>query len=434
MKKLSFIWLLLSSISILAQEKAQTFSLNEAVEYTLQNNYDVLTAQVDLAKAQKQVWEATATGLPQISATSDYNYNIDIPTAYFNGQEVAMGSKKSLSFGATASQLLFSGAYIVGLQSAKAYKDISNMSIEKTKASLKEAVINAYAGVVIADENLTILEHNIEVAEKNYQDIYETFKVGLTEEQNVDQLNYTLTQLKTTRNVAKRQKESAINSLKFLMGVPQDEKINLSTTLDDLMQENLNLMSNDLTSDVKNHIDYRIANHQILTSELQVKLQKSQALPTLSTYLSYTKNSYTDKSDLFSGFKTWFPTTIWGVSLNIPIFSSLSRTAQTQQAKLDLENAKINKEEVEEELVQNLKNAQLAYESAMESYYTSKDLVALSQKIYDKENIKFTEGLTTSTDLTTSETQLYDSQSQYIQAIFDVIQSKTALYQALGKY
>lgn len=425
---------ILSFIGIFTWSQENYFSLQEAIEYTLTNNYDILKADLEIEKAQKRVWETTATGLPHIDASVDYQNNIQMQKIFIMDTVFQAGQRQNIAPSIQISQLLFSGSYIVGLQSAKAYKEISGLAKTKTRAQLTEAIINAYAAVVIAEENIEIIDDNLISTERNLHEISEIYKAGFTEEQNVDQIQYTLTQLRTSKNYANRQQESALNSLKFLMGIDQSESLILTSTLDDFMADNLNLLQEDLQTQIEDHIDYQIASHQVKTGELQVKYQKSMALPTLSTFLSHSENWSTNEAALFKNFGNHFASTIWGIQLKIPIFSSFERRSRTQQAQIDLEIAEVERQKTEQKLIQDLKNAEVAYQNAMENYYTAQELVELSNKILNKEQIKFKEGYSTSMDLTMVEEQLYRAQNQYIQSAFDVIQSKSALYQALGQY
>lgn len=433
MKNRFIIMLSMLGVFSFAQEEMR-FSLEEAIQHTLTHNFDMLKADLEIEKAERKVWETTATGLPHIDGAIDYQNNIQMQKIFLMDTVFQAGQKQNISPSIQINQLIFSGSYIVGLQSAKAYKEISGLSKEKTKAQLTEAVINAYAAVAIADENLAILENNLKSSEKNLNDISEIFKAGFTEEQNVDQIIYTFKQLLASKNFAQRQRQSALNSLKFIMGVDQDTHLVLTNNLDDLMVDHLALLRDDLKAEIDKHIDYKIANHQVLTNELQVKYQKTMALPSLSTYLSHSENWSTNEAALFKDFGNHFASTIWGLKLNVPIFSSFERRAKTQQAQIDLEMAEVERKKTEQKLIQDVRNAEVAYDNAIESYYTSKELVNLSSKILEKEQIKFNEGISSSMDLTNAEEQLFRAQNQYIQAAFDVMQSKTALYQALGQY
>ena len=430
--KLVILWGLVGILTW--SQEVNSFSLQEAIEHTLTHNYDMLKADLEIQKAEKKVWETTATGLPQIDGTIDYQNNIQMQKIFLMDTVFQAGQKQNIAPSIQINQLLFSGSYFVGLQSAKAYKEISSLGKEKTAAQLTEAVINAYAAVVIAEENLKIISNNLVTAEKNLNDISEIYKAGFAEEQDVDQINYTLTQLSSSRNFAHRQRASALNSLKFIMGLDQEDPLLLTNTLDDLMQDNLGLLKEDLKAEIEKHIDYQIANLQVKTGELQVKYQKTMAMPTLSTFLSHSENWSTNEAALFKNFGNHFAATIWGLKLNVPIFSSFQRRAKTQQAQIDLALAEVERKKIEQQLIQEVKNSEIAYDNAIDNYYTSQELVALSNKILEKEQIKFNEGISSSMDLTNAEEQLFRAQNQYIQAAFDVIQSKSALYQALGQY
>ncbi|MXV39023.1 hypothetical protein GO491_10115 [Flavobacteriaceae bacterium Ap0902] len=445
------ITLMLLSIVVwsIAQERPSHYTLEEAIEYTLVHNYDILVAENEIEKAQKKIWETTAAGLPQIDGTVDYMYNIQKGTMFLDQSAfnpnipadapltaIEIGQRQTLSAKAQVSQLVFSGSYLVGLQSAKAFKQISLMSKEKAKAVLKEAVTNAYAAVVVADENLVILNKNLETASKNLYEITEIYKVGLGDEQSVDQMSYNLLSLEAAKNYAERQRQNALNSLKFIMGLDQKDALVLTTTMQEIVEEDLLLPADQIEEStvIDNHIDYKIAAHQVTINELQVKYQKSMALPTLTTFLQHSENWSTDYDPLFEEMSNHYPATIWGVSLQIPIFSSLQRSAITQQAQYDLEIAEIERQRTEQRLVQEVKNAYLNYENAVENYQTNQERVALTRKIYEKEQIKYFEGLSSNIDLSNTEVQMYEAENQYITSALELITAKTEFYQALGRY
>ena len=142
------IFLLIFSISsILSTLRAQesityAFTIDEAVNYALTNNYSVRTAKLDIDAAVKKKWETTTIGLPQINGKVDYQNWLKqgitlIPGEFFGGEpgefmEVTFGTKQNLNATLTLTQLLFDGSYLVGLQSAKTYLKISELAKEKT--------------------------------------------------------------------------------------------------------------------------------------------------------------------------------------------------------------------------------------------------------------------------------------------------------------
>ena len=127
--------LILFSFLGFAQEQPISLSLQEAIDYAIKNNTSAKNATLNIATAKKQKWETTAIGLPQISANIDYNNWIKqqvslLPGELAGGQPgtfvpVAFGTKQSVNATATLKQLLFDGSYLVGLQSAKVFLEIS---------------------------------------------------------------------------------------------------------------------------------------------------------------------------------------------------------------------------------------------------------------------------------------------------------------------
>jgi outer membrane protein TolC len=220
MKKLIFISVLSFAFIANAQEKpkSNSFSLDEAINYALSNNYEAINAKRDIASAKSKKWETTAMGLPQINASLDYQNNFElqkslIPEQFFGGNpgefaEVAFGTKHNMNARTTLSQLLFDGSYIVALQASKTYLKFYQNSKEKTDLEVKEMVINAYGNVLLAEESILILEKNKGILEKTLFDTKETFKNGLI---GTLAINITEPNTKTTNSTNAAYKEMTSN-------------------------------------------------------------------------------------------------------------------------------------------------------------------------------------------------------------------------------
>ncbi|ALR30544.1 MULTISPECIES: TolC family protein [Chryseobacterium] len=421
----------------------QSFTVEQSLDYAVANNVNVKKARIDQEIASQKVKETTGIGLPQIDAQGTYNYYLKIPVQLLPAEiaggtpgtyiPVQFGLKQTASAGITLKQLLFNGSYLVGLQSAKAYRETSALAEEKTEISVKEGIMMAYAAVIVTDENINTLEENIKVAEKTLNDTRETYKVGLIEEQNVEQLEYSYKNLQTNRENLKRTRTKLVMALKYLMGYPLDQNLELSTTLEEMVQKNQVLVDQNENFDISNHIDMRLRNNALKVSELQLKYQKSKSLPSLSGFASTNYNGNSNTFTFFDRDQQWFNTSIVGLQLDIPIFSGLQRHWQTQQAKLEVKKAQMDKVDTERSLKKDYYEKSVDYNNAFESYKTAQDLIKLSSNIYRKEQIKFKEGLGSSFDLQNSETQLYTSQSQLYESAINLIQAKVALDKAKGE-
>ncbi len=170
-------------------------SLAEAQSYALENSRAVRTARIDLASADKRIWETIAMGLPQLGLSANYqhqfvvpelsfgNYldpyalpngfitNTDIINAYKPSPTVLLGVPDNTTFDFTLSQLIFSGEYIVGLQATKVFKEISVNSLAKTEAQTRETISGTYSLYLVLSENQRVLNESYASVEQTYNEV-----------------------------------------------------------------------------------------------------------------------------------------------------------------------------------------------------------------------------------------------------------------------
>ena len=447
MKKIQLIALLTINFVLHAQtnltKESYSFSLNEAIEHALKNNYNAINAARDIDAAKKKKWETTTIGLPQINASLGYQNNIElqrslIPAEFFGGQpgefaEVAFGTRHNMIGNATVSQLIFNGSYIVGLQSAKVYLQISENAKIKTTQEIREMVVNTYGNVLLANESIAILEKNKTNLEKTLNETTQIFKNGLIEEENVEQLQITLTTIKSAQENIKRQKVIATNMLKLILGIAIEKELILTENLNNLALNNVNFELSTTPFQVENSIDFKIQENLVQSKKLLLLLEKSNALPSLAAAYNFGYNAFGNQFQFFTNNQRWLNFSNVGLSLNIPIFSSLGRSARTQQAKIALEQAKTQMTQVEQSLKLQFEKAKSDYEYSLEQLNTTKSSLTLAERIENKQQIKLKEGLSSSFDLSEAQRQLYATQQNYLQAMLDVINKKASLEKIITK-
>lgn len=437
-QKILLITLLFASF-MQAQEKKEnySFSLDQAINHALTNNRASINAGRDIEMAKKKKWETTASGLPQINGLVSYQNNFKlqtsvIPAEFFGGQpgefaEVTFGTKHNATGSLSLSQLLFDGSYIVALQASKTYLEFYQNYKKKTDTDVREMIINSYGNVLLADESIQILKKNKTILEKTLFDTDQTYKNGLIEEENVEQLKITLASVNSNLNYVTRLKDIALKMLKLNLGIEIEDELVLTDKLDALAITNLD--TSIINSDFKatSNINYVISQNFVDQKTLELKLEKSRALPSLSAGLNFGYNTFGDKFTFLNSDQRYFNFSNLGVNLNIPIFSSFARSARAQQAKIGLDKAKTDLTETEQRLKLAYQNAKSDYEFSIEQYNSSKESLRLAERIEKKQQIKFKEGLSSSFDFTEAQRQLYTSQQNYLQTMVDVINKKAAL-------
>lgn len=441
MKKIVVFLLLLHTINFYCQEqdleKSYAFSLEEAITFGLENNYSSRRSQKDIEKALKQKWEIISQGLPQLTGNVDYQNFLKqpvtlIPAEIAGGEPggfvpVRFGTKQSLNATATWNQLIFDGSYIVGVQSVKTLLQLSKNAKVKTDIEVKKAIINAYGNVLLAEESVKILKQNLETVSKNFSDTQKIYENGLAEEEDVERLEITLLTLENNLNRSERMREISYEMLNLALGIPNEAEVTLTGDLEQLALQyyDLSLLSQDIP--VEETIDYRIAFNNSEYAKIQERLEKAKALPSLTGFVNYGYQGYNESFNFFNKDQEYFAQSVLGISLNIPIFSSGMRSSRTAQRKIEYDQALIDLEQTESEVKLQIASAKNDYEFSLENLQTQKRSLGLAERIENKNQIKFFEGLASSFELSEAQTQLYDAQQNYLQAMLDVIIAKVEL-------
>jgi outer membrane protein TolC len=419
------------------QEQTYSFTLEEATAFAQENNYSAINADRDILDAQKQKWETIATGLPQITGAVGYQNQLiqpvsQIPAEFFGGdpgtfQTVVFQQPQSANASATLRQQIFDGSYIVGVQATRAFLSYSANNKEKTRLEIRKAVAEAYGNVLLANESVQILEKNIVNLEKNLFETTKIYENGLGEEESVEQLQITLSSVENQLKNAIRLKEITLQMLNLVMGLDITAPTQLTEDLDALVQKqiDLGLLESDFT--LENNVDYKLAINLNEQRYFEWKLARSRALPTLNAFVNYGANSFGNNFTFLDNGQDWFESSVFGVDLSIPIFSSGKRSASTARAKIAFDKAKTQLTEAEEQIRLQLKSSKSNYILAIEEYETAKNNLNLAERIENKNQIKYAEGLASSFELRQAQTQLYDAQQDYLQSMVEVINKKTEL-------
>lgn len=444
MKMIKWLFIVfLGTVMVSAQEQPHRYSLDEAIVFALENNYSSVNASRDIIDAQKQKWEVIADGLPQINAAIGYQNQLKqpvslIPAEFFGGEPgtftpITFGQPQQANATATLRQQIFDGSYIVGVQATRTFLDYSQNNKEKTDQEVKAAVVNSYGNVLLAQETVTIAQNNMNTLEKTLFETQKLFENGLGDEESVEQLQITLSSVESALKNAQRLEGITLQILNLVMGLPISTQTVLTENLDDLTQAQIafNMMDSELN--ITNNVDYKLVLNLNEQRELELKLARSRALPKLNAFINYGSTSFSDSFNFLSGDPEWFDSSILGFDLEIPIFSSLQRSAGTQRAKIALEKAKTQLFETKERVRLDWQRARSDFQFAIEEYQTKKNNLDLAERIEQKNQIKYQEGLASSFELRQAQTQLYTAQQDYLQSMVDVINRKTALENILNQ-
>lgn len=420
--------LLFFSAGLLHAQQKLTLDLEGAVKYALQYNKTMKNSGMAVDQAGEKLKEAIANGLPQLNAAVDYSnalgakikirFNPDMPAS-----EIPI--KPTSNFNLNVGQLLFSGSYLVGIQSAQLFKSLTEKSLEKTELEIISQVTEGYHLVLVSQELLKIMEQNRANLQEVFLKTEPLVRVGMIEKTDLDQLSVQVTSLQNAVNASERQLELATNMLRLQLGVPAETEIELTETLAQMLEEPAFEAPLLQSFTLEQNVDYQLMNYQEKMSAKMVDLQKTHSLPTLSGFYSFTHKLLKPDFDMS-------PANIVGLKMNIPVFSSGLRNAQLRQAQIDLETARNNKALLADQLQIQEKQLRFNLTNALENYTNQKNNVEVSRRVYASLNLKYTQGLISSLDLITADNNYLRAETDYISSVLQVLQARTELEKIYG--
>ena len=419
------------------QNLPESLSLSEAIEFGLSNNRSIINADREILKAKKERWKTIAIGLPQISSEINYQNFLEMPVSlvpaeFFGGQmgtfsELIFGTEQNMIGSVKMEQLLFDGSYLVGIEASRIYLKISENLFEKTNLEVKKLITTTYTNVLIAQFNISFLEKNKKTLEVNLKEIHELFKNGFEEEESVEQMQLSLSQVNSNLKYAQNLMKITEEMVKFVIGYPTEKPLSLRSNLEDIFNEGLYFKTIPEITNISNNIDIKIADNNVKSEALQFKYEKSKSLPKLSGFINQTYTGNSNEFTFADRDQKWYGSSLVGLNLKIPLFSSLGRSAISQKAKISLDQAITELKETQERIRIEVNAAYNDYDLAVDNYFTEKENLRLAERIEKKNQIKFFEGVVQSFELRMSQMQLYNAQNNFVTAIHSVINKKTQL-------
>ena len=403
------------------------FTLDEAMGYALEHNWDLQNSSLAVRQAEADRWGAIATMLPQVNGTLDYSNYMGYEMEFGEtGLAIAMPPYGSIGVNASMS---VSGAQIISTLIGKLSIEMADVSHRQSQQEVAEQVRLLYFSALVSTQTVELLRRNLGTVRKLHEFSQKSVDAGVAEQVDADQILVQVSTLESSINEAERGLEMIYNSMRLQMNVGFDKEIVLTQTLDELMdvEHSLDLLYDDFI--LENNFSYQLA----LQSTELYKKQKNLAGwaygPTLSAFYQYTGRKYF--SDEMTMNMT--PPNMVGLTLSIPIFSSGRNYTSFQKAKLDYQKQLNTLENTKMAL--NIQHRQLKYNlsSAYERYQTQVKNVEVSQAVFDNIGKKYEFGHASSLDVTNAATTLITAQSTYVQAALDYVTAQIELEKLLNK-
>jgi len=417
--------LAVSTFSVSAADKL-SLSLQQAMDMAVERNNTLANAALDVKIAKANKWAAIAQMLPQVSASGDYSnfmgYEMDL-----RGMTIAMPPYVTLGL---RSSLTFTPALLVNTQISEISHKMSDISLQQSEQDITNQVKTLYLSALVSEEVLNLLGRNLECLERLHDMTMTSVRVGASEQTAADQIEVQVAQLKNSIASSKRTIEMTYNSMRLLLDVDVDTELELTDTLDRLMETDdyLELVSEDF--DLERNYAWQLANKSTELAKKQLDATIMAGLPSLTAYHQYSYKEYLSKD---ANVMNMTPPNMVGATLSVPLFTSLQQTKKVQAARMAYQKQQNTMHDTEQSLM--VQHSQLCYNlsTAFDTYNAQKQNLEVTQRVFDNISRRYEQGYSSAMDLTNTGTTLINAQSTYVQSIMEFLNARIALEKLLNK-
>ncbi len=424
----------------LGSNAQNAYTLQAAIDYALANNGAYLNSIVDQQLADMKRKEVRGIGLPQIGGSADMNNFLNIPTSVipakaFNPMApadmyvpVRFGIQYNSSVGVTVSQLVFSNDYIVALQASKAYSELSQLNVNRSKVETTVNVSKAYYNVLVSRERAKFIDLQIVRIKKLKDDIEVMHQNGVVEKLDVDRVTLVYNNLVAEKNKVTKLAEITEYLLKFQMGAAMSETITLS---DSLMLGDTAIATGGTKANYAARNEYNMVEMQLKLNELNWKRYKMAWMPTLVAFGTHNETAYRTKPNFLAN-QSWYPTSLIGLKMSVPIWDGGQTYFKKQAAKLEVEKTQNTLKMMEKMIDLEVVASQTMFSNAVLSLSSQQQNIKLADEVYSVSKVKYEQGLATISDVIDAETSLKESQINYYDALYEYQIAKVECQKATG--
>ncbi|MDO8928711.1 MAG: TolC family protein [Bacteroidota bacterium] len=418
-QKIIRIVLVLILIHVSGILSAQTLSLEQCIDTALQYNRTIRLSQQDVFLANEKNKETKGNLFPKLNGMADYRYYTDLPyqlmpAAAFGGpegtyKEVQFGVPQSLNANLQLTVPIYNPTALGAIKSTRIASELSEIQKTKTDEDVVLEVSNAYYNAQILLNQLAFLDSNMINTNKLLQTTTLLHQQQIAKGTDVDRLQLQLDQIANQRKTVLSQLQQVLNALKFLMGKPISDAIQVSITENTLVQ---------LDPQIRMTTDMKLIDKKLQFNYAELKGLRNSKLPSLGAYGVYGTTGYGNTGT--NSFFNFHPIGYVGAQLSIPLFNGTITKHKIVQKKIDIQKTNIQKELVSEKSKLDLINAEMQYALANQNIATVDDQIKLAKKIYNNTVLQNKQGMATITDLLLADNSLREAQQNYIVAMVNL--------------
>ena len=436
MKQIVIIFLL-GSTFVYGQDNQAMLSLNDAIQKALVNRYDLKIQKTNTKITEKQLSEVGTRSLPQISSDLDVRYNSQLQTNILPGsifgpnvsdRTVQFGTKYNTLWGFNLNQQLFNPVNLSDRKIANIQSEYQKQNEKLTEINIKQDVTEAYFTALLWKEKVDLSTENVKRAEEVYRVTQNQLSNAQATQYDVQRNLIDVENAKATDEQNKNNYKLSVNDLLYKISDDSIKNPVLTDKITDLIQA-FSLIPKD-NEEIK-RTELAQEKIQLEIYKLNMKKQSLIYLPTLSVYgnysLQYLNNDFTPFTS-----KNWYPFNYFGVKASIPIFDGGLKAKTRQEYELRSEASKFNYNKLNRDFKQEVQSTQTALNNALSDLTYQKKNLSLIEDLYKIDTERLKNGAIKQSDLTTTYYTLQQTQTNYLNSVYNYLVAVVRYKKAAG--
>jgi outer membrane protein len=411
-----------------APDTLSSASLQTCVQYALKHYPLIQQAMLDEMITDRQIKSKLADWYPQVSLNANYQNNFRLQSIAFNGAYVKSGTYNTSYVQFGLSQTLFNRDVLLAARTKNEVMTNIRQTTTSDRIDITVNVTKAFYDVLLTSKQIEVLDDDIRRLERNLRDTYNQYQGGLVDKTDYKRATITLNNSRAERKTNQETLKAKYAVLKQLMGYTGKDSVRL--LYDSASMESEVLIDTLASVDYTKRIEFQQLMTQKHLQEADVKYNKWAYIPTVTAGAGYNLNYLNNRfSKLYNDN---LPNSYAGVTVGFPIFQGTKRTQNIRIAELQLTRIDWDIVNLQTSISTQYAQTMAAYKSNLNNYYILRENLGLAREVFNTIELQYRSGVKAYLELITAETDLRNAQSNYSDALYQVLSSKIDVQKALG--
>ena len=424
--------ILLLFVSITGQAQVSEWTLEACIDTALVHNKNIQMAKKQGEIALLKHQEAKAQLLPKLFLLGDYRYFTELPyqlmpQSAFGGpegifREIQFGVPHNISANLTFKMPLYDPLIMGSIKASATNQELTLLQEVKTKEQVYLEVSNLYYNAQVLKNKLAFSMENLSNSQKLEKNTRLLYEQTLAQRTDWDKVILQTQQLESAAAQVESQYEMVLKALKFVMGIPLEEALEIPLDIRLIEQEQWSTQKT---------VDEQIQEKKGQINQQELTTLHLSRIPNLSLNGNYGRTGfgYTGNPESFLNF---YPVSFIGIQLSVPLFNGSVTHKKIQQKKIELQNNQLQQDLLSQQTEMLHQNALLQTKVAEFQLQTGQQQIKLAASVYQRTLLQQQEGVVSLTEVLLADNALRNAQQLYLNALVDYLKANLDIKKTSG--